>query len=255
MKPVLTPQEANELDRATQAAGTPADVLMERAGGAVAQAAIDRCGGVYGRRAVVVCGKGNNGGDGLVAARHLARRGMRVSVIAVEALDELREPAASNAGRLGEQGLAGRAFSPAGLAAELARADVAIDAIFGTGFRGVPEDEWAAAIEGLNAGAAPVIAVDIPSGVDGTTGAVEGDAVQADLTVTFGAAKVGVVLLPGAERAGTVRVVDIGFADGAVDPTTFLVEPAMSPRSCQPAQPTPTSEPRAWWWWSRVRVR
>ena len=102
MKPVLTPQQANDLDRETQAAGTPAEVLMERAGGAVAQAAIDRCGGVYGRRAVVVCGKGNNGGDGLVAARHLARRGMHVSVIAVEALDELREPAASNAGRLGE---------------------------------------------------------------------------------------------------------------------------------------------------------
>jgi ADP-dependent NAD(P)H-hydrate dehydratase / NAD(P)H-hydrate epimerase len=226
VKPVLTPQQANDLDRATQATGTSADVLMERAGGAVAQAAIDRCGGVYGRRAVVVCGKGNNGGDGLVAARHLARRGMRVSVIAVEALEELREPAASNAGRLGEQRLAGRAFSPAGLAAELARADVAIDAIFGTGFRGVPEDEWAAAIEGLNAGAAPVIAVDIPSGVDGTTGAIDGDAVQADLTVTFGAAKVGVVLLPGAERAGTVRVVDIGFTEGAVEPTTFLVEPA-----------------------------
>ena len=69
----------------------------------------------------------------------------------MEALDELRDPAASNAGRLGEQGLTGRAFSPAGLAAELARADVAIDAIFGTGFRGMPEDEWAAAIEGLNA--------------------------------------------------------------------------------------------------------
>jgi len=225
VKPVLTPQQSNDLDRATQAAGTPAEVLMERAGGAVAQAAIDRCGGVYGRRAVVVCGKGNNGGDGLVAARHLARRGMRVSVIAVEALDELREPAARNAGRLGEQGLTGRTFSPAGLAAELTRADVVIDAIFGTGFRGVPEDEWAAAIEGVNAGAAPVIAVDIPSGVDGLTGAVDGDAVQADLTVTFGAAKVGVVLLPGAEHAGAVRVVDIGFTDGAMDPTTFLVEP------------------------------
>ena len=100
-----------------------------------------------------------------------------------------------------------------------------------------------------------MIAVDIPSGVDGTTGAVEGDAVRADLTVTFGAAKVGVVLLPGAERAGTVRVVDIGFADGAVDPTTFLVEPD-DVAACLPTRaPTPTSEPRAWWWWSRVRVR
>ena len=78
----------------------------------------------------------------------------------------------------------------------------------------MPEDEWADAIEALNAGRAPVVAVDIPSGVNGATGAVEGEAVRADLTVTFGAAKVGVVLLPGAERAGAVRVVDIGFPDG-----------------------------------------
>ena len=100
-----------------------------------------------------------------------------------------------------------------------------------------------------------MIAVDIPSGVDGLTGAVDGDAVQADLTVTFGAAKVGVVLLPGAERAGAVRVVDIGFTDGAVEPTTFLVEPDDVAASCHPVPPTPTNERRAWSWWSRVRVR
>ena len=101
MKPVLTPDEAGALDRATQEAGTPAEVLMERAGRAVARAAVDLVGGVYGRRAVVVCGKGNNGGDGLVAARHLARWGMRVAVIAVETADALREPAASNLARFG----------------------------------------------------------------------------------------------------------------------------------------------------------
>ena len=199
---------------------------MERAGRAVARTAVDLVGGVYGRRAVVVCGKGNNGGDGLVAARHLARWGMRVTVVAVETVDALREPAARNLVRLEEVGVRARGWSAAALAHELARADVAIDAIFGTGFRGFPEDEWADAIDGLNEGPAPVVAVDIPSGVNGATGAVEGDAVRADVTVTFGAAKVGAVLLPGAEYAGAVRVVDIGFPDELVRADAFLVEPS-----------------------------
>jgi len=226
VKPVITPDEAAALDRGTQAAGTTAEVLMERAGRAVARAAVDLVGGVYGRRAVVVCGKGNNGGDGLVAARHLARWGMRVAVVAVETTDALREPAAGNLDRLGEVGIRVRRWSSATLAHELARADVAIDAIFGTGFRGFPEDEWADAIDALNAGGAPVVAVDIPSGVNGATGAVEGAAVRAELTVTFGAAKVGAVLLPGAELAGAVRVVDIGFPEGLIRASTFLVEPS-----------------------------
>jgi ADP-dependent NAD(P)H-hydrate dehydratase / NAD(P)H-hydrate epimerase len=225
MKPVLTPEQAASLDREAQAAGVPAVLLMERAGSAVARAAVDLCGGVYGRRAVVVCGKGNNGGDGLVAARRLAGGGMRVSVCLMESPDGVREPAATNLGRLGEVAVRARPFSPPRLARDLERADIVIDAIFGTGFRGMPEDEWAAAIGAVNAAAAPVIAVDIPSGVDGTTGAVDGEAVWADLTVTFGAAKTGAVLLPGAERAGTIRVVDIGFPQELVHPDVFLTEP------------------------------
>jgi ADP-dependent NAD(P)H-hydrate dehydratase / NAD(P)H-hydrate epimerase len=225
VKPVLSPQQAVELDRQTQARGLSAQGLMERAGIEVARAVTDLAGGVYGRRAVVVCGKGNNGGDGLVAARHLARWGMRVAVVAVEVPDELREPAATNAHRLPEQGLRAQAFTPRALERELARADIAVDAVFGTGFRGVPEDEWAAAIDGINAGGCPVVAVDIPSGVNGDTGAVEGEAVRADLTVTFGAPKVGAVLLPGAEFAGDVRVVDIGFPDDLVRADVFLTEP------------------------------
>lgn len=226
MKPVLTPEEAGALDRATQDAGIPAEILMERAGRAVARAAVDLVGGVYGRRAVVVCGKGNNGGDGLVAARHLARWGMRVVVVAVEGTAALREPAATNLRRLGEVGVRVRDWSSPTLAHELARADVAIDAIFGTGFRGFPEEGWAEAIDDLNAGRAPVVAVDIPSGVNGGTGAVEGAAVRAELTVAFGAAKVGAVLLPGAEFAGAVRVADIGFPEELVRAEVFLVEPA-----------------------------
>ncbi|MGH2596529.1 MAG: NAD(P)H-hydrate dehydratase [Actinomycetota bacterium] len=226
MKPILTPEQASALDREAQERGIPAQLLMERAGRAVARAAVDVMGGTYGRRAVVVCGKGNNGGDGLVAGRHLARWGVRVSVVAVEALADLREPAATNASRLEEApSIRVLPFSDATLARDLERADVTIDAIFGTGFRGIPEDEWADAIAGVNASFAPVVAVDIPSGVNGATGAIEGDAVRADLTVTFGAAKVGAVLLPGAEFAGAVRVVDIGFPEDLVRPDMFLVEP------------------------------
>ena len=99
MKPVLTPDQAAELDRETRARGVSAELLMERAGRAVARAAIDLLGGTYGRRAVVVCGKGNNGGDGFVAARHLARAGVRTAVVAVERLGDLREPAATNGQR------------------------------------------------------------------------------------------------------------------------------------------------------------
>ncbi|MEP6973120.1 MAG: NAD(P)H-hydrate dehydratase [Actinomycetota bacterium] len=226
MKPILTPDQAAALDRETQERGIPAELLMERAGRAVARAAVDMMGGTYGRRAVVVCGKGNNGGDGLVAGRHLAGWGVRVAVVAVEALADLREPAATNARRLGESpSIRVLPFSGATLARELERADVTIDAIFGTGFRGIPEDEWADAIAGVNASLVPVVAVDIPSGVNGATGAVEGDAVRADLTVTFGAAKVGAVVLPGADFAGVVRVAGIGFPDDLVRPDTFLMEP------------------------------
>ena len=225
MRPVLTPAEAVELDRATQARGVAAVDLMERAGRAVARAAADLTGGVYGRRAVVVCGKGNNGGDGLVAARHLARWGMAVAVVMIEVAEDLRDPAAANLERHRRETNV-RILDAGSLRRELARADVAVDAIFGTGFRGLPEDEWATAIGEINASDVPVVAADIPSGVDGTSGAVEGDAVRADLTVAFGAAKSGALLLPGGERAGAVRVVDIGFPADLVHTDLWATEPS-----------------------------
>src|ERR687887_207977 len=215
---------ASELDRGAQARGVPAETLMERAGRETARIAVELAGGRYGRRAVVVCGKGNNGGDGFVAARYLAGWGLGVLVMLLRSDDELREPAATNLARLRETGARIRGFTDAGLERELARADVVVDAIFGTGFRGTPKDPSAAAIGRLEATGAPVVSVDIPSGVNGESGAVEGPAVSADVTATFGALKAGLVLLPGAERTGIVEVVDIGFPPDVIHADLQLVE-------------------------------
>jgi hydroxyethylthiazole kinase-like uncharacterized protein yjeF len=225
--PVLTSAQTQTIDRETESRGVPVTELMERAGLAVAQAGLALVGGGYGRRALVVAGKGNNGGDGLVAARHLARWGMRVQVylLVEDPVATLGEPALSNFHRLQDAGVSMRPFSEEPFQRDLDRADVAVDAIFGTGFRGRPESEHASVIEALNASAVPVVAVDIPSGVEGDTGAVHGPAVRASLTVTLGAPKVGDVLFPGAEHAGLLEVADIGFPPDLVRSDLVLVEP------------------------------
>jgi ADP-dependent NAD(P)H-hydrate dehydratase / NAD(P)H-hydrate epimerase len=189
--PVLTPAEMHEADRRTIAAGTPGELLMERAGRAVARAVREMCGGHYGRRVVVACGPGNNGGDGIVAARVLRGRGVRVEVFQLA------------------DGVERAAFTRAS-----ERADLAVDAMYGTGFRGALEGDAARVADAL-AHAGPVLAVDIPSGVDGLTGAVEGAAVRATRTVTFAARKPGLLFEPGRSRAGLVVVADIGIDPGA----------------------------------------
>jgi NAD(P)H-hydrate epimerase len=223
MKPLLTPDEARALDAATQAAGTSAAVLMERAGAEVARSCLDLLGGAYGRRVVVACGKGNNGGDGFVTARHLARAGVRVSMFADDTggvAGEMRDRFAR------ETDVHTRSLDPEAMSRALSRADLAVDAIAGTGLRGAPDGAWAAAIDTLNRSRLPVVAVDVPSGVDCATGAAPGAAIRAALTVTFGAPKVGIVLLPGAEYAGAIEVVDIGFDEDAMAASAWLTEPS-----------------------------
>ena len=192
MQPVVTPAEMGEADRETISAGTPEAVLVERAGGAVARHALRMLGGTYGRRVVVVRGRGNNGADGVVAARHLGRLGIGVDELAL--VDCVGELALRHA---------------------LARADLAIDAMFGTGFRGALEGDAALVARALADAAIPTLAIDIPSGVDGTTGEVRGDAVRAHETVCFAALKPGLLFEPGRSRAGRVVVVDIGVDIGA----------------------------------------
>ncbi len=180
MRPVLTTDEMAAVDAAALAS-TPLEELVERAGTAVALAAVELLGGAYGRRVVVVCGKGNNGADGRVAARLLARRGARVAVVAPDA--------------------------PGPLGGGDPPVDLVIDAAFGTGFRGTFEAP-------LVAPGVPVLAVDIPSGVSGDTGAAAGTPLAAVATITFVAAKPGLLMGDGARLAGQVRVVDIGLPPG-----------------------------------------
>jgi len=171
---VVTPEQMRAIDAA---ASEPTAVLVARAGSAVARAAVALLGGTYGRRVVVLAGPGNNGADGRVAADRLRARGARVEVLDADALPEA-----------------------------LGRCDLVIDAAFGTGMRGT-------FVAPLVPPGTPVLAVDIPSGVDGLTGGVaEGSRVlAADRTVTFAALKPGLVLGAGATLAGTVEVADIGL--------------------------------------------
>jgi NAD(P)H-hydrate epimerase len=181
-----------EADRRAINAGTPESVLVERAGTAVARHALKMLGGSYGRRVVIVCGKGNNGADGRVAATRLQARGIGVDVFELASTTRVSE-----------------------LMRALDRADLVVDAMFGTGFRGALEGDAsiiARALQGHR-----VLAIDIPSGIDGTTGEARGIAVHAEETVAFAALKPGLLFEPGRAYAGRVRVVDIGIDPGDAD--------------------------------------
>ncbi len=182
---IVTPDEMAAID---EAAPEPVEVLIDRAARHVAREAIDLMGGVYGRRVTVLAGPGNNGADGRGAAAHLSRRGVRVSVIdALDAPESLRP------------------------------VDLVIDAAFGTGLT-------RPYLPPVVAQAQRVMAVDIPSGVDGLTGERLGLALSAERTVTFAALKPGLVLEPGRSLAGEVRVVDIGLDVG--NPSRHAIEDA-----------------------------
>ncbi len=182
--------------------------LMERAGAGVARAVeADVADGP----AVVVCGKGNNGGDGLVVARLLREAGWQVTVVCVAPVDEFSGDARENLDRL--PGDAPVTLADGGSA--IAGASVIVDALLGTGFAGEPHGAAATAIDALNASPAPVVAVDVPSGVDASTGVVTGRAVRAAVTVTFHAAKPGLWIAPGKTHAGEIHTIDIGIPRGA----------------------------------------
>ena len=185
--------------------GIPSLQLMEAAGEALAEAVreVAEPGPVR-----VVCGKGNNGGDGLVAARLLAGTGFEVETLLLWPAGELSGDAAANHSRLSEPA---REVGPDQIAEALAGSGCVVDAIFGTGFDGAPRSPASEAIEAMNECGAPVVAADIASGVDGSTGEVEGVAANAALTVSFHAAKLGHRVAPGKRSTGELTVADIGI--------------------------------------------
>lgn len=186
--------------------GIPGAELMERAGEAVARVAAELA---PDGRVVIACGTGNNGGDGLVAARLLREAGREVEVLAVGELAEAEGDAQRNLALL--PGRAPVPFSPE----RVGGAALVVDAILGTGFSGAPREPARSAIRALSEAATPVLAVDVPSGVNAATGEVEDTAVRAECTVTFHAAKPGLWVHPGKEYAGRVEVEDIGIPAGA----------------------------------------
>jgi NAD(P)H-hydrate epimerase len=214
LNPLFDAEGIRAVDRwAIEEQGVPGEELMEAAGTALAEAVAELApqGPVR-----IVCGKGNNGGDGLVAAGRLGSMGYEVETLELFS----GEP-------------------PRDLGAWLEGSGAVVDAIFGTGFEGAPREPADAAIEAINRCGAPVVACDIASGVDASTGEVEGLAVEADLTVSFHAAKIGHRVAPGKWHTGELRVAPIGIPDGApglppagtIDPAVLALAPARGARS------------------------
>jgi hydroxyethylthiazole kinase-like uncharacterized protein yjeF len=213
MEPLITPAESNRLDLVAE---DPPEMLMERAGLGVALTAIEMGIG-YGDRVTVLAGRGNNGGDGYVAAKHLARRGVHVTVRPFGYPRGDTSPARMAA-------LAAvRAGARVGAFDEADSSDLVIDALFGVGFRGALPDE----AKPWTLRDTPVLAVDVPSGLDAATGRVAGTGFFADVTVTLQAAKTGHVLGEGPERSGELIVFDIGL--GEPRPELMLCEAIDAP--------------------------
>jgi len=215
-QPIATREEVRAFDRyAIQTLGVPGIVLMENAGRQIADVARAML-AAGGRRALILAGCGNNGGDGFVVARHLAIAGIQTNVMLLATRDQEQGDAATNLAILEKLGLPVLAIdSPTAevlrqLAPRLAAADLVVDGLLGTGTRGEIREPYAGVIAAVNAAGRPVLAIDIPSGLDCNTGRPLGPTIRATKTVTLAAIKVGFREAGAAEYTGEVILADIG---------------------------------------------
>ena len=250
MIPLVTADEMRRADRrASERFGVSSLLLMENAGRAAADAIERAWGMVGGRRVVVVAGKGQNGGDGFVMARHLLGRGAVVEVWLVGRAGDVVGDAAANLAVLGRGGLVvdevAEAATVERLRQALARADLVVDAVLGTGVRGAATGVTAGAIEAMNETGRPVCALDLPSGLSADRGALLGPTVRATWTVTFGLPKLGLFLPAGLAHAGRVEIVDLGVPRAWLEDglTVGLLE-ADDVRAVLPDRPTDSHKGR-----------
>jgi NAD(P)H-hydrate epimerase len=241
---VLTADAMRELDRRTiEEIGLPGAVLMENAGRGAAEAIQSRFSECFPGPVLILCGRGNNGGDGFVIARHLRDAGWDVHTLLVAARAAVGGDAALMLGVYERSGGSVREIPDAAALADALNGVVGyrlcVDALLGTGIARAPEGLVAKAIAWLNEQTMPVVAVDLPSGVDAASGKVPGAAVRADLTVTFAFPKVGLVSYPGAGHAGDVLTVQIGIPRSMVDvaPDDFLLVDGDEARRLLPSRP------------------
>ncbi len=210
----LSRDETRRIDRcAIETIGVPGAVLMENAGRLAADEIEKFLGGAAGRPVAIVAGAGNNGGDGFVIARHLAMRGAEVATLLVTSPESISGDAAINLNILRNLGCDVREVSGgqiADLAGQLAAFELIVDAVGGTGIQGALRGELATAVEQINAATKPVIAIDIPTGLDCDTGQATDPTVKAAMTITMVARKKGFDVAGAAEYTGEIRVVDIG---------------------------------------------
>lgn len=241
---LLYANEMKEIDRrAASEYGIPSLILMENAGLQTTEVVEEILGSGLGKNVVILVGKGNNGGDGLVVARHLLNSGASVDTFIMGNVDEFTPDS-----RLNYEILARMTNAIYPLVEEsqldklmlaLLGADLIVDAIYGIGFRGSLGDLEAQVVRMVNWGRVPVVAVDIPSGVEADTGKVHGDAVRATHTVTFALPKIGLVLEPGKDYAGTLSVADISIPRALLEDKELktnligdaLVRPLLGPRN------------------------
>jgi len=217
---IVTAEEMKQLDRrAIEEFHIPVDTLMENAGRLLAEEIRDTWGPITGKSVTIVAGKGNNGGDGLVTARHLLEQGAQVTVCLLSPPEKMSAESRVNLKRY--QAISGRIRllkedTLIEFAQTLTQSDLIVDALFGTGLSSPVQGLPAQAIQAVNESGRRVIAADLPSGIHTDTGRVMGTAVKAAMTVTFALPKRGLLLYPGSDYAGRLKVVDIGIPDALI---------------------------------------
>jgi len=205
----LTRWQSHQIDRLSmEQYHLPGIVLMENAARSAADAACDMLGGVRGRNVLILCGGGNNGGDGLAVARHLHNRGAEISIALTIDPSRYHADARTNWDIVSAMRLPCHPAQPEAIAQS--QADLLVDAIFGTGLTDAPRDPFPMIVDAITHAGRPVLAIDLPSGMDCDTGQPPGACVRATRTITFVAEKAGFAAPSAQQYLGTVTVGDIG---------------------------------------------